>query len=280
MVIDHIGEYFPYSPVWFRYLGRISAPLFIFCMVWGLDYTRSRSRYICRLYIASLIMGLVEFTIIKFFDMPTYGRHNIFSTMFVISLAITLFQYIKENSAKKMYAILFFVIWFSTSVLLILIFIYRSSDIIYILLPLFGNIFFCEGGIPWVILGIILYFVKNNSTKLITGYTLYCALYALNSMMAPLARLMYYFEFHGYLENTIIGPIVNIIYYLLFQEPYTLTPIVPHELYMGDFQWMMIGALPLMLLYNNKRGRNTKWFFYFFYPIHTILLALLSNVLN
>ncbi|HIX64425.1 MAG TPA: hypothetical protein H9852_08375, partial [Candidatus Mediterraneibacter colneyensis] len=50
--------------------------------------------------------------------------------------------------------------------------------------------------------------------------------------------------------------------------------------YMGDFQWMMIGALPLMLLYNNKRGRNTKWFFYFFYPIHIILLALLSNVLN
>lgn len=28
MVIDHIGEFFPQSPMWFRLIGRVSAPLF------------------------------------------------------------------------------------------------------------------------------------------------------------------------------------------------------------------------------------------------------------
>ncbi len=28
MLIDHIGEFIPQSPIWFRYIGRISAPLF------------------------------------------------------------------------------------------------------------------------------------------------------------------------------------------------------------------------------------------------------------
>ena len=42
MLIDHVGEFFPKMPIWFRYLGRISAPLFFFCMTWGMDYTKSR----------------------------------------------------------------------------------------------------------------------------------------------------------------------------------------------------------------------------------------------
>lgn len=66
------------------------------------------------------------------------------------------------------------------------------------------------------------------------------------------------------------------MYNFIFQEPYAFTPIVPHKLYLGDYQWMMIGALPLMLLYNHKRGYRLKCFF-IFYPIHIILLALLSH---
>lgn len=33
MVLDHLGEFFPGQiPLWFRYLGRMSAPLFLFCL--------------------------------------------------------------------------------------------------------------------------------------------------------------------------------------------------------------------------------------------------------
>ena len=31
MLLDHLGEFFPQSvPLWFRWLGRMSAPLFLF----------------------------------------------------------------------------------------------------------------------------------------------------------------------------------------------------------------------------------------------------------
>ena len=38
MLIDHIGAYFPAAPEWFRWLGRIAFPLFLFCLVWSYHY--------------------------------------------------------------------------------------------------------------------------------------------------------------------------------------------------------------------------------------------------
>ena len=42
-------------------------------------------------------------------------------------------------------------------------------------------------------------------------------------------------------------------------------------------QWLMIGALPLMMRYNQEKGRGMKYFFYVFYPAHTFLLFYLAN---
>ena len=51
MLLDHLGEFFPQSvPLWFRWLGRMSAPLFLFCLAQGLEKTRSRPRYLKRLW--------------------------------------------------------------------------------------------------------------------------------------------------------------------------------------------------------------------------------------
>ena len=40
-----------------------------------------------------------------------------------------------------------------------------------------------------------------------------------------------------------------------------------------EFQWMMIAALPLIMLYNGERGRySLKYLFYTFYPLHIWVL--------
>ncbi|WP_081773069.1 TraX family protein [Bacillus sp. EB01] len=39
----------------------------------------------------------------------------------------------------------------------------------------------------------------------------------------------------------------------------------------------MLLALPLLLLYNGKKGFGFKYFFYFFYPIHIILLYFIGK---
>lgn len=41
-------------------------------------------------------------------------------------------------------------------------------------------------------------------------------------------------------------------------------------------QWYGLLAVPLLLLYNGKRGKlNLKWFFYLFYPVHLAVIQLL-----
>lgn len=60
MIIDHIAEFLPSMPIYLQYLGRLPAPIFFFCMVWGLHYTYNRKIYLLRLYIGSIIMCLID----------------------------------------------------------------------------------------------------------------------------------------------------------------------------------------------------------------------------
>jgi hypothetical protein len=48
----------------------------------------------------------------------------------------------------------------------------------------------------------------------------------------------------------------------------------------GDFQWLMAFAVIPILLYNGKRGRGGKYFFYVFYPAHIYLLYCAAWFLN
>ena len=49
----------------------------------------------------------------------------------------------------------------------------------------------------------------------------------------------------------------------------------------GGVQWYSLLALPLLALYNGKRGRyNLKYFFYIFYPAHLLALELIKMGLS
>jgi hypothetical protein len=44
----------------------------------------------------------------------------------------------------------------------------------------------------------------------------------------------------------------------------------------GDYQWLMVFAVIPILLYNGKRGRGSKYFFYIFYPAHIYLFYIIA----
>nr|WP_276309895.1 TraX family protein [Pueribacillus theae] len=48
----------------------------------------------------------------------------------------------------------------------------------------------------------------------------------------------------------------------------------------ADYQWMMIAALPFMLIYNRKKGIGLKYFFYIFYPLHIAILYIIGQSLK
>ena len=51
-------------------------------------------------------------------------------------------------------------------------------------------------------------------------------------------------------------------------------------LFMGGVQWYALAAIPLLLLYNQKRGKlNLKYLFYIFYPTHLVVIYLIGQVL-
>ena len=67
MVLDHIHYFFEFTgciPTVFSMLGRLSAPLFLFCTVEGFAHTHDRRRYFVRIWGIGTAMAALEFFMI------------------------------------------------------------------------------------------------------------------------------------------------------------------------------------------------------------------------
>lgn len=65
--------------------------------------------------------------------------------------------------------------------------------------------------------------------------------------------------------------IINVIRFVVHIDGYELIPNL--------LQLLALLSLPIIFLYNGKRGNGNKYFFYLFYPIHLGLLYLLKEIL-
>lgn len=76
---------------------------------------------------------------------------------------------------------------------------------------------------------------------------------------------------------------LSILYAAFSLEPVLMLAGIPEyvdQIFLFDYQWMMVFALPLFLLYNGKKGRSTKlskWIFYVFYPLHLTVIVLIAR---
>ena len=175
MVIDHIGCYFDWAPHWFRIIGRGSYPLFLFCMVWGYKYTKDRRLYLLRLYIMSVFMSFFMYTIdTHFVTANGYGNNNIFVPMLLVGVIISTIETFQRDRHKGslllagiflvqvLYAVLPMFIPFLRSL---------SGDVLTGLIP---NLELNEYGSLFVILGVIMYFTKENKDLFTDIYIIFC----------------------------------------------------------------------------------------------------------
>ena len=267
MVIDHIGEFIPGMPIYLHWIGRLSAPIFIFCVAWGFTYTSNKKQYLIRLYIASLVMAIIQYWLV--IDI------NIFRSLFCLGVIIFLIDAYKNKNEKYKKYLYVYLIWQIISVAICIFVIFHSSPFFFYFLPtMFGNVIYLEGGLVYVCLGVLIYLTKNNKKALAISYTGFCVLYLIVRVTHYLPMFLGKLHVWGlpflsetieFMLNTIIG----------------LPPMgTGGSMFFQNYQWMMIGALPFMLVYNSKRGKKMKYFFYIFYPVHIIILFYLGRMMQ
>ena len=131
--------------------------------------------------------------------------------------------------------------------------------------PLLGGIWDAEGGVFFIVLGVWLYCAVENKWKLALRYILFCGAYMFMCQGDILYRIMSRFSFWGYHK------LADVIY---FGSSFVGIPLGTSDLSLLTefYQWMMIGALPIMLSCNGKRGKSLKWLFYAAYPLQFLVL--------
>jgi hypothetical protein len=245
MFIDHVGQFIPSAPDWFHWIGRVASPIFIYALVIGYQYTSDKKKYIIRLYLFSLGMAIVNIIInINFNDTQIYITNNFFAPLFLIAMIIHILE--KRQVRYVIYLSVWQILSFSLSILFVEglnIDLTSDTAINYQFFgTIFGNILFIEGGPLFVLFGLFLYLGRR---KKIDTAIIYC----------------------------LFSLVCYIAYVKWGQRPdFFFTYLVQFT----SYQWIMIAALPLILLYKGKKGVGLKHFFYIFYPTHIIILYLIG----
>ena len=99
----------------------------------------------------------------------------------------------------------------------------------------------CEGGIEFLMIGVLLYFFRRERSMQLTAYVVSCL--------------------------------------VLYLTPILLLNGSPVTLLFTYYQWMMVFAAIPLAMYNGERGNSPRWLFYWFYPAHVYLLWALGALL-
>lgn len=131
--------------------------------------------------------------------------------------------------------------------------------------------------------------IHSNIFKLNIGFTFLFALLILYSVeeikpfwekiicLVPILFLAWWFNYDYYLY----GVALIIIFYFtntkkIFTFPLWVIASSVYSLYKDNYRhiYSLFAFIPV-LLYNGKKGKNIKYFFYAFYPLHMLLLYLI-----
>ena len=184
MVLDHISYYFPSAPFWFRWLGRGSYPLFLFCMVWGYHYTKNRKRYLLRLYLMSIFMTVFGYALDNCLMVTEngYGNHNIFLPMFLTGVIISTIElFLRDRKKGTLLLIAIFLVQFLyyTIPFIIPFAGNLSGDTLTGIIP---SLVLNEYGFDFIVLGVLMYFLREKKDWLCVVYSIFC-IYQFSSEM-------------------------------------------------------------------------------------------------
>lgn len=269
MLMDHIWAFIPDTPYYFHWIGRISAPVFIYCCIVSYSNTKSKKKYLARLYIFSLIMGIVNY----FLNI----QYNFIRTLFIIVIIIYVVEKFKSKDKNAKKFCLIFSLWQMFIIVCVFLLEYTvglRTRTVYMFLTISFNVLGLDGGLFFVFIGVMMYIYIDNKEKLAISYVIVCFLCIIIYNTVAL-RVIF-----DILER--ISEVLYAIFEVLSKNIFGVHPaFMQTDFLYGDPQWMMILALPIILMYNGEKGRGLKYLFYVFYPVHIIILYFIGkNILG
>ena len=266
MVLDHIHYFFEFTgciPTVFSMLGRLSAPLFLFCTVEGFAHTHDRKRYVLRIWAIGTAMAELEFFMIYAGAFRRgdgfYPQNAIFQDLVLLCVVWQGIDWLREKKiAKGAAAIAAVLCWPYMVVAFLLLFPQvqdmpiASAVVAFLMtspLPMWTAV--TDGSWGFLLGGVLLYALRGHRPVQLGVWALNALLWDLVLPFAMVCR----------------------------QDGFVWT-----QMFTAYYEWFGVGAVVLMLLYNGQRGSGHKQLFYWFYPAHIYLLygasCLLYNVMR
>lgn len=253
MLLDHIAYFFGFTgaiPAVFPMLGRLAAPLFLFCLAEGFAHTHDRRRYFLRIYAMAAAMGALYYA------------------MAYLGLGVRGDGFVPQNGILTTYALLL-VIW-------------QGMDWLRERRLLLGALA-VAAPLLWPFAAARISMALPRALGLVWGLTLFTALPVwgmLGDTSLPVlvtGLLMYPLRGHRRLQALAMA-LWAFMYHFLFvwRMASGMEGFAFIQMFTVYVEWMEAFAAPLMLCYNGQRGRDAKGFFYAFYPAHVYGLYLLS----
>ena len=255
MVLDHIHYFFSFTgavPEWFSMLGRVSAPLFLFCTAEGFAHTHDRRTYLLRLWGMGAGMGLVQFVVGVGLGRRADGFYPMNGILRDLTVACLLWQgidWLRQRRLGRALALVggVGVLWPAVSLALVAALPPAGQLPLYFLswtvLPNWA--FSTDGGVWFILGGVLLYALRGRRKIQVLAWAAW-------AFWIDMGSVSYLLRMGGGIS---LGQAMLLSY-----------------------QWMEVFAAPLMLLYNGQRGAGHKQLFYWFYPAHVYGLYAVSCV--
>jgi len=106
MFIDHIGVTFLDTvPFWFRAVGRLAFPIFVYLLAEGFRHTRSKEKLLMRLLVFAAISE-IPYDLVMGNTINFAANTNIFYTLFLGGVTIWLYERLRTRYGWQTFAVL------------------------------------------------------------------------------------------------------------------------------------------------------------------------------
>ncbi len=248
MTLDHLHYIFGFTgavPEAFSMAGRLAAPLFLFCLIEGFDHTHDRKAYFLKIYLLSVGMTLSMFLLAGFARRADgFFPQNGMMTTFAILIII--WQGMDDLRAHRfLRGAAEFILPLIWPVFAMMLEQHLSAPgiwLMYSLVPTWG--ISPDTSLPFILMGIVMYALRKRRWLQVSAFAVLTFLRDFVYMGSVFARVM--------------------------------PDFAPVQMLTTYYEWFAVFSAPLMLCYNEQRGRGMKALFYAYYPAHIYIFYAIS----